>query len=75
MSLLWLLFIYLFIYYYYTGAETLSKKLGTRVIKLALFDPAYNYPWNSQWDVPFNSIVDIARHRYFDQVLHPVGSA
>lgn len=51
------------------GAETLSKKLGTRVIKLALFDPAYNYPWNSQWDVPFNSIVDIARHRYFDQVF------
>lgn len=53
--------------YLQEGAEQILE-LGSRVIKLYLFKPASNYPYNTEWPT-CSSLVDIARTPPFRQVF------
>lgn len=51
------------------GARAL-RELGSRVIKLALFRPAWNYAVGSEWpgDEAFGDLRAVARHESFRQI-------
>lgn len=44
--------------YLLDGAATV-RSMGARVIKLALFAPATNYPWNSVWPDKFENVLEM----------------
>ncbi len=46
------------------GADEILK-LGMRVIKLYLSNPAHHYRFNSEWPKEFASLVAMARHPYY----------
>lgn len=50
--------------YLLDGAATVYG-MGSRVIKLALFNPERNYPWNSEWPETFATAADMANHTYY----------
>lgn len=48
------------------GAKTVYD-MGSRVLKVALFNPERNYPWNSDWpeSSSFASAAAMANHTYY----------
>jgi len=50
------------------GAEQLST-LGTNVIKVWLHRVTEKYPFNSDWDRPFNSLAEVAESSYMQELF------
>lgn len=48
------------------GVDALAA-WGTRVVKLAMTQPAANYPWNSDWPSVWAAPVSMARHPYCER--------
>ena len=55
------------------GAQTVYN-MQSRVLKVALFKPERNYPWNSEWpdSSSFSSATAMANHTYYRSVFAPL---
>jgi hypothetical protein len=60
--------------YHFTDGDYLNEgadqilRLGSRVIKLYLDDPARSYPFNSEWG-QFRDMVELVQHRYYQALF------